>query len=99
MSMATDNTQQIPTAGDYYQQGAPTPPAPPMPPAGQSFQKQQPPRRERRGFVGTAGVALLAAGAASCTRPGAAPHANAVPSAPGRPGPDPLPWSGSPPRT
>ena len=65
MSMATDNTQQIPTAGDYYQQGAPTPPAPPMPPAGQSFQKQQPPRRERRGFVGTAGVALLAAVLAS----------------------------------
>ena len=65
MSMATDNTQQIQTAGDYYQQGAPTPPAPPMPPAGQSFQKQQPPRRERRGFVGTAGVALLAAVLAS----------------------------------
>ena len=65
MSMATDNTQQIPTAGEYYQQGAPTPPAPPMPPAGQSFQKQQPPRRERRGFVGTAGVALLAAVLAS----------------------------------
>ena len=65
MSMATDNTQQIPTAGDYYQQGAPTPPAPPTPPAGQSFQKQQPPRRERRGFVGTAGVALLAAVLAS----------------------------------
>ena len=65
MSMATDNTQQIPTAGEYYQQGAPTPPAPPTPPAGQSFQKQQPPRRERRGFVGTAGVALLAAVLAS----------------------------------
>ena len=30
-------------------------------------------------------VALLAAGAGSCARPGAAPHANAVPSAPGRP--------------
>jgi putative serine protease PepD len=65
MSMATDNTQQIPTAGDYYQQGAPTPPAPPTGPGGSSFQKQQPPRRERRGFVGTAGVALLAAVLAS----------------------------------
>jgi len=65
MSMATDNTQQIPTAGDYYQQGAPTPPAPPTTPGGSSFQKQQPPRRERRGFAGTAGVALLAAVLAS----------------------------------
>jgi putative serine protease PepD len=64
MSMATDNTQQIPTAGDYYQQGAPTP-APPTAPGGSSFQKQQPPRRERRGFAGTAGVALLAAVLAS----------------------------------
>ena len=65
MSMATDNTQQIPTAGEYYQQGAPTPPAPPTAPGGSSFQKQQPPRRERRGFAGTAGVALLAAVLAS----------------------------------
>jgi putative serine protease PepD len=64
MSMATDPTQQIPTAADYYQQGAPVPPAPPTPP-GQSFQKQEPPRRERRGFAGTAGVALLAAVLAS----------------------------------
>ena len=63
MSMATDNTQQIPTAGDYYQQGAPMPPAPPTGPGGSSFQK--PPRRERRGFAGTAGVALLAAVLAS----------------------------------
>jgi putative serine protease PepD len=65
MNMATDPTQQIPTAADYYQQGAPVPPAPPAPPAGQSFQKQEPPRRERRGLAGTAGVALLAAVLAS----------------------------------
>ncbi|HET7801261.1 MAG TPA: trypsin-like peptidase domain-containing protein, partial [Humibacillus xanthopallidus] len=65
MSMATEPTQQIPTAAEYYQQGAPVPPAPPTPPAGQSFQKQEPPRRERRGFAGTAGVALLAAVLAS----------------------------------
>ncbi len=66
MSMATDHTQQIPTAGDYYQQGAPTPPAPPTPPTGgDSFTKPQPPRRERRGFAATAGVALLAAVLAS----------------------------------
>jgi putative serine protease PepD len=65
MNMATDPTQQIPTAADYYQQGAPMPPAPPAPPAGQSFQKQEPPRRERRGLAGTAGVALLAAVLAS----------------------------------
>ena len=64
MSMATDNTQQIPTAGgDYYQQGAPTPPTPPTAPGGSSFQK--PPRPERRGFAGTVGVALLAAVLAS----------------------------------
>ncbi|HET8989297.1 MAG TPA: trypsin-like peptidase domain-containing protein [Humibacillus sp.] len=65
MSMATDNTQQIPASGDYYQQGAPTPPAPPTPPAGQSFQKQEPPRRERRGIAALTGVALLAAVLAS----------------------------------
>ena len=65
MSMATEHTQQIPSAADYYQQSAPVPPAPPTPPAGQSFQKQEPPRRERRGFAGTAGVALLAAVLAS----------------------------------
>ena len=63
MSMATENTQQIPTAGDYYQQGAPTPPAPPAAPGGSSFHK--PPRRERRGVAGTLGVALLAAVLAS----------------------------------
>ena len=38
MSMATEPTQQIPTAAEYYQQSAPMPPAPPTPPAGQSFQ-------------------------------------------------------------
>ncbi len=65
MSMATEHTQQIPSAADYYQQSAPMPPAPPTPPAGQSFQKQEPPRRERRGLAGTAGVALLAAVLAS----------------------------------